>query len=41
MLFIKHSDRGEVTALLVYVDDIIMTGNDKNEKELLRKKLAQ
>ena len=30
-LFIKHSDSGGVTALLVYVDDIIVTRN--NEKD--------
>ena len=30
--FIKHSATGVVTALLVYVDDIIVTGNDKREK---------
>ena len=31
-LFIKHSDSEEVTALLVYVDDIIMMGNDELER---------
>ena len=31
-LFIKHSAAGGVTALLVYVDDIIVTGNDEREK---------
>ena len=30
-LFIKHSDLGGVTTLLVYVDDIIMIGNDEKE----------
>ena len=30
-LFIKHSDLGRVTVLLVYVDDIIVTRN--NEKD--------
>ena len=31
-LFIKHSAARGVTALLVYVDDIIVTGNDEREK---------
>ncbi|RVW96045.1 Retrovirus-related Pol polyprotein from transposon RE1 [Vitis vinifera] len=31
-LFIKHLATGGVTALLVYVDDIIVTGNDEREK---------
>ena len=30
-LFVKHSDSGTVTILLVYVNDIIMT--DSNEEE--------
>ena len=31
-LFIKHSAAGGLTALLVYVDDIIVTKNDEKEK---------
>ena len=31
-LFIKHSIERGVTALLVYVDNIIVTGNDEREK---------
>ena len=30
--FIKHSVVGGVTTLLVYVDDIIVIGNDEREK---------
>ena len=31
-LFIKHSTAGGETTLLVYVDDIIVIGNDEREK---------
>ena len=40
-LFIKHSDSGGVSTLLVYVDDIIMIGNDPKEKETLQQCLAK
>ena len=30
-LFIKHSKERKVTILLVYVDDMIVTGDDKEE----------
>ena len=40
-LFIKHSPSGGVTALLVYVDDIIVTGDDVKEKQALRQYLAK
>lgn len=40
-LFIKHSAKGGVTALLVYVDDIIVTGNDDKEKRELKKCLVK
>ncbi|RVW82918.1 Retrovirus-related Pol polyprotein from transposon RE1 [Vitis vinifera] len=39
-LFIKHSVAGGVTALLVYVDDIIVTGNDEREKHEVKQRLA-
>ena len=32
MLFIKHSDSRGVIALLVYVDNIIVTRNDEKER---------
>ena len=35
-LFIKHSDSGRVTTLVVYVNDIIVTGNDVKERRTLR-----
>ncbi|RVW30369.1 Retrovirus-related Pol polyprotein from transposon TNT 1-94 [Vitis vinifera] len=39
-LFIKHSAAGGVTAFLVYVDDIIVTGNDEREKHEVKQRLA-
>jgi hypothetical protein len=40
-LFIKHSPSRGVTALLVYVDDIIVTGDDDKEQQILSKCLAK
>ena len=40
-LFIKHSAARGVTALLVYVDNIIVTGNDEREKHDVKKILAK
>ena len=40
-LFVKHSDSRELTTLLVYVDNIIMTGNDELEKQTLRQCLTK
>jgi hypothetical protein len=31
---IKYSTQGKITALIVYVDDIIVTGNDDEEMKL-------
>ncbi|RVW29045.1 Retrovirus-related Pol polyprotein from transposon RE1 [Vitis vinifera] len=39
-LFIKHSAARGVTALLVYVDDIMVTGNDEREKHEVKHRLA-
>ena len=39
-LFIKHSNDGKMSILIVYVDDIILTGNDLKEMEKLKMKLA-
>ncbi|XP_059654522.1 secreted RxLR effector protein 161-like [Cornus florida] len=38
-LFVKHSASGRVTVLLVYVDDIIVTGDDLEGMESLKKQL--
>ncbi|CAL5350327.1 unnamed protein product [Camellia sinensis] len=40
-LFVKHSSCGKTTALIVYVDDIVLTGNDSGEIPLLKKYLAK
>ena len=40
MLFIKHSDARRVTALLVYANDIIVKGNNEQEKESVKRYLA-
>nr|KYP44461.1 Retrovirus-related Pol polyprotein from transposon TNT 1-94 [Cajanus cajan] len=39
-LFIKHSPNGKLTILLVYVNDMILAGDDEEEKLTLKKKLA-
>jgi len=39
-LFIKHSSQGKITALIVYVDDIVLTGNDDGEIQNLKHRLA-
>ena len=38
-LFIKHK-KGKVTALIVYVDDMVLTGDDPCEIKVLHEYLA-
>ena len=38
-LFLKHQ-QGKVTALMIYVDDMIITGNDEKEISRLQEHLA-
>ena len=40
-LFTKHSKEGKIAILIVYVDDIILTGNDQMEIEVLKKKMGK
>jgi hypothetical protein len=39
-LFIKHFISGGVAILIVYVDDIIITGDDLVERDILRRRLS-
>ena len=39
-MFFKQSNDGRMTILIVYVDDIILTGDDTGEVERLKKVLA-
>ena len=39
-LFVKHSLQGKTIALIVYVDDIILIGNDLEEMQRLKKYMA-
>ena len=40
-IFYKHLNEGKVVILIVYVDDIVLTGDDCNELEKLKGKLAE
>jgi hypothetical protein len=39
-LFIKYNPSGKITILIVYVDDIVLTGDDVTEMERLKRNLA-
>nr|CAN68705.1 hypothetical protein VITISV_001641 [Vitis vinifera] len=39
-MFYKHSKDGKIAILIVYVDDIVLIGSDKEELERLKRKLA-
>ena len=40
-LFIKHSSQGKVRALIVYIDDIVLTGDDLEKMARLKTYLAK
>ena len=40
-MFYKHSTTSKIVILIAYVDDIILTGNDAGELEVLKKFLAR
>ena len=40
-LFTRHSKTGKVTTLLVYVDDIVLTGDDSKEIQNFKKCLLK
>ena len=39
-MFVRCSDTRKIVVLIVYVDDIIITGNDMNEINQLKQRLA-
>ncbi|XP_062079995.1 cellulose synthase A catalytic subunit 9 [UDP-forming]-like [Humulus lupulus] len=40
-LFIKHSVEGKMSVLILYVDDIIVTGNHTEEMSMIKERLAK
>ena len=41
MLFIKHSSQGKIATRIVYVDDIVVTGDDLEVIVQLKKSLSK
>ncbi|CAN0843508.1 Retrovirus-related Pol polyprotein from transposon RE1 [Linum grandiflorum] len=39
-MFVKHGHGGKISILIVYVDDIIITGSDEHEIQSLKRRLA-
>ena len=39
-MFYKHSKDGKIAILIVYVDDIVLTDNDKEELDRLKRRLV-
>lgn len=40
-MFFKHTKEGKIVILIVYVDDFIVTGNDRDEIRKLKEMLAK
>ena len=40
-MFVKHSGQEKITILIVYVDDIIVIGNDNEEVERIKQMMAK
>ena len=40
-MFYKHTEKNKVVVLIVYVNDIILTGNDETEMSIVKEKLAK
>lgn len=40
-MFYKHTEKNKVVLLIVYVDDIILTGNNETEMSIIKEKLAK
>ena len=40
-MFVKHSKEGKTALFIVYVDDIVIIGDDQEETEWLKRLLAE